>query len=478
MNKNDFEKLVKERTEKLTQEVMEHKQVEEALKRTLEELEKTMVKFTTKKARGWIDVGGTRMNLVDIPGGWYSIKRLISLLAGSETLRRVMVESGNDERFTLSALEVGFLARSRQGFIDAVDCYSEAGFGDFKVKEIDFDKGYALITCKDSFEGWTLRKNDELTKESTCDYSRGVLLSFMQKLTNKKGLNCVETQCIGTGAEECRFVIDEEQRLLERGLELPTLGKSIKEKAEEFERLLIECKKAEEELKQAQAQLIQSEKLAAAVQIASEAAHEVKNPLAVIKAGLYYLGRILPENKEAQKTISQMDKATQRAVAYIDDLLNFSRPPVLNLKPVDLHKVIEDSFNELPQEILAGIEIEKNFAPAVPLLTADPDRLKQVFVNLIKNGAEAMGEVKSKKLKVESEKEGEFVKIRISDTGKGMIEEDLKRIFDQFFTTKGKGTGLGLAICHRIIEAHKGGIEVKSEVGKGTTFVIKLSRII
>ena len=89
-----------------------------------------------------------------------------------------------------------------------------------------------------------------------------------------------------------------------------------------------------------------------------------------------------------------------------------------------------------------------------------------------------MGEVRSKKLEVRSEKEREFIKISISDTGRGVIGEDLQRIFDPFFTTKGKGTGLGLAICHRIIEAHKGEIEVKSEVGKGTTFVIKLSRII
>ncbi|MBU0701121.1 PAS domain S-box protein [bacterium] len=228
--------------------------------------------------------------------------------------------------------------------------------------------------------------------------------------------------------------------------------------------------------KQMEEKIINAEKLAAAVQIASEAVHEVKNPLAVIKSGLYYLGRILPENEEAQKTILQMDNATQRAVVYINDLLDFSKPSVLVLKQVDVHKVIEDSINELPQEMLAGIEIEKDFAPDVPLLTADPDQLKQVFVNLIKNAAEAMEgkgklKIKSEKLKIRKE---EIVQISISDTGRGVAEEDLKRIFDPFFTTKGKGTGLGLAICQRIIEAHKGGIEVESEVNKGTTFVVKL----
>ncbi|MFH1561789.1 MAG: ATP-binding protein [Nitrospirota bacterium] len=229
------------------------------------------------------------------------------------------------------------------------------------------------------------------------------------------------------------------------------------------------------EIREKEKQLIHAERMAMAARIAGESAHEIKNPLAVIKSGLYYLGRILPESEEAQKTISQMDEATERAVAYINNLLNFSRPPMLTIEPVDVHKIIEDSLNELPQEMLAGIEIVKNFALDLPLLPADPDRLKQVFVNLIKNGTEAMGEkVESRKLKVESGKDGEFVKISISDTGKGISEEDLNHIFDPFFTTKGKGTGLGLAIVQRIIEAHKGEIEVKGEIGKGTIFVVKL----
>ncbi|MFH0774846.1 MAG: ATP-binding protein [bacterium] len=237
-------------------------------------------------------------------------------------------------------------------------------------------------------------------------------------------------------------------------------------------------KRQTREIKEKGEQLVHAERMAMAARIASESAHEIKNPLAVIKSGLYYLGKILPGNENAQKTISRMDEATERAVIYINNLLNFSRPPVLALKPVDIHKVIEESINELPQEMLDGIEIEKDFAPAVPLLTADPDRLKQVFVNLIKNGVEAMGEVRSKKLEVRSEKEREFIKIRISDTGRGVIGEDLQRIFDPFFTTKGKGTGLGLAICQRIVEAHQGKIEVASKIGEGTTFVVKLPGII
>lgn len=234
------------------------------------------------------------------------------------------------------------------------------------------------------------------------------------------------------------------------------------------------------ERKQMEEKIIKAEKLSAAVQIASEAAHEVKNPLAVIKSGLYYLGRILPDNEKAQKTISQMDKATERAITYINDLLNFSRAPVLQISKVGLNDLLEKSMQELPAETLSAIEIERDFATDLPLILADPNRLLQVFFNLLKNAAEVMEgkgklKIKSEKLKI---KEEEIVQIHISDTGKGMPEEDLKHIFDPFFTTKGKGTGLSLAICQRIIEAHKGKIEVKSEVGKGTTFVVKLPGII
>ena len=151
------------------------------------------------------------------------------------------------------------------------------------------------------------------------------------------------------------------------------------------------------EIREKGKQLIHAERMAIAAQIAGKSAHEIKNPLTVIKSGLYYLGRILPENEATQKTILQMDQATQRAVDYIDDLLNFSRPPMLILKMVDIHKVIDGSFGELPKKMLDGIEIEKDFDTDVPLIPADSNKLEQVFVNLLKNVAEAMEEVKGKK---------------------------------------------------------------------------------
>ncbi|MDI6780702.1 MAG: ATP-binding protein, partial [bacterium] len=232
------------------------------------------------------------------------------------------------------------------------------------------------------------------------------------------------------------------------------------------------------ERKQMEKELIKTERLAAAVQIASEAAHEVKNPLTVIKTGLYYLGKILPEdNNEAKKTISQMDRATQRAVVYINDLLDFAKPIELKKSEVSINEMIKQALDELPAEIFSNIDVQQELASGLPGILADFNRLEQVVINLVKNATEAMGGVKSGELRVKSEREGEFVKIIVSDTGKGIAEEDLKRIFDPFFTTKGKGTGLGLAICQRIVEAHDGEIEVASKMGEGTTFVVRLPAV-
>jgi PAS domain S-box-containing protein len=109
--------------------------------------------------------------------------------------------------------------------------------------------------------------------------------------------------------------------------------------------------------KQMEKELIKAERLSASAQIASEAAHEIKNPLMVINAGLYYLGKILPDDNEAKKTISQMDAATQRAVVYINDLLNFSRPPELKKDKMNVNEMIKKSLDELPSGIFPNIEI-------------------------------------------------------------------------------------------------------------------------
>lgn len=223
----------------------------------------------------------------------------------------------------------------------------------------------------------------------------------------------------------------------------------------------------------------EAERLSGIVEIVSESAHEIKNPLTVIKSGLHYLQEILRDNEEAQEIISKMDYAVQKAVNYIDDLLDFSKPFKLKVSRVNINKVIKNALNEIPGEILLNIEIHQKLSSDLPDILADVDRLNQVIINLIKNAAEAMDgkgklEIKTEKLKIN---EKEVVQISISDTGKGIAKEYFNRIFKPFFTTKPQGTGLGLTICQRIIEAHKGEIEVKSELGKGTIFTVRLPKV-
>ncbi len=244
----------------------------------------------------------------------------------------------------------------------------------------------------------------------------------------------------------------------------------IKKNNDEIGQLSIAFDQMTTDLKSFKDKLVKSEKLAAASQIASEAAHEIKNPLSIIKAGLYYLKKIMEdEPKNVQDVLLQIDNAADRITFYLNDLLSFAKPIVLKIELVEVNKILEDSFKELPDEIFSGMKIIKNFAPDLPQIKCDPQRLKQVFINLIKNAAEAMGG--KGELMVKSE-DGPC--ITISDTGAGISEQYLQHIFDPFFTTKGKGTGLGLAICHRIIEAHKGEIKVTSKPGQGTTFIIKM----
>jgi len=216
--------------------------------RRVEELEKKIIKFTSKKSRGWVDVGGTRMCLLDILGGWVSMGATINLFAGEETYRRVMFEMGLAETFTQKAAEGGVLEYTAKGIYDAVDTFSEAGFGDFVIRELKFSEGYASITCKDTFEGWIFRNHHQASDVPVCYYSAGVLLSFVQTITKRNDLSCVETTCIAKGDRACEFEIGTREALQTRGIRLIEWGMTIKERADYLESLLEEKQRIENEL--------------------------------------------------------------------------------------------------------------------------------------------------------------------------------------------------------------------------------------
>ena len=264
---------------------------------------------------------------------------------------------------------------------------------------------------------------------------------------------------------------------------------------EETAKRAAELEKAYDELKEMQDRLIQSEKLKAIGQLASGVAHEMRNPLGIIMQGVAYLEQIIPtETKEPGETLSIIKESAQRADRIVRSLLDFSRASKLELHPENINFILENSLNLVKTE-LKNIEIVREIQRDLPKVLVDKNKLIQVFINLFMNAIHAMPEsgkliirslvkqLEETKNNIVDERLGSFfeagervVIIEIEDTGTGISEENLKRIFDPFFTTKGpgKGTGLGLSVSQNIIIMHKGLIEVKSQVGKGTRIIITL----
>jgi signal transduction histidine kinase len=222
--------------------------------------------------------------------------------------------------------------------------------------------------------------------------------------------------------------------------------------------------------------LVHSEKLASLGQLAAGVAHEINNPLGAI---LLYSESMLNECAEADPSrddLSKIVSETKRCKRIVADLLNFSRQHQVVLQPTNIHEMLQELIDQAPRRIkTVVIQFETDFDPNLPTLDCDPAQLRQVFLNLIVNAVEAMPQGGT--LTVHTHKgPGETVTVEVRDTGNGIPHEDLGKLFTPFFTTKpiGKGTGLGLAIAYGIIKMHRGQISVRSQVGKGTTFIINL----
>jgi len=227
---------------------------------------------------------------------------------------------------------------------------------------------------------------------------------------------------------------------------------------------------ATRKLEETQEQLHRSERLAIIGQLAASVGHELRNPLGVLSNSLYVLKLKLTDGDEkVRRQIGIMERELQRSNKIIEDLLNFSR----GRKP----SLARHDVNEILKEVLSKVEIPEGVTMLptlgrVPPVMADSDQLQSVFLNLICNGIQAIRETGT--LKVEANSKDGLVEVRISDTGVGIPQENLEKIFEPLFTTKSKGIGLGLAISKRVIEDHGGTIEVVSKPDVGSTFVVRI----
>lgn len=221
-------------------------------------------------------------------------------------------------------------------------------------------------------------------------------------------------------------------------------------------------------------QLIRADRLAAMGELTAGVAHEVRNPLGIIRASVQLVedsdadrDRVLQATGVIKQEIDRLDKV-------IKALLDFGRPSKPRRVLTDLGPVIDDVVLFTSQ--FAGrskVSIQAEGTTGLPLVLADADQLKQVFVNLVSNAVQAMDN-RGGTIRLAPSNDDGFVSIAVTDTGPGIPPGDLRKIFDPFYSTRDDGTGLGLTMVHRIVDEHDGHIEVKSTLGEGSSFIVSL----
>lgn len=228
------------------------------------------------------------------------------------------------------------------------------------------------------------------------------------------------------------------------------------------------------EVKALTAQLIRADRLAAMGELTAGVAHEVRNPLGIIRASVQLLEDSECKTERIREASTIIKQEIDRLDKVVKALLDFGRPSSPTLMPTDVADVLSDIVL-FTRKFASGsnVEIIVEVDEDVPRVMADPDQLKQVFLNLVANAVQSMEQFGGTLTLGAEESEG-FVEVTVADTGPGIAREDVGKVFDPFYSTKDDGTGLGLTIVHRIVDEHDGHIEVESEQGKGTTFRVSL----
>ena len=222
-----------------------------------------------------------------------------------------------------------------------------------------------------------------------------------------------------------------------------------------------------------QTQMSRAEHFATLGELAAGLAHEIRNPLAGIAGVIEIVGRDLPPNSPARSVIKDAKEEAMQINRILTDLLETARPKPPQFQVKDLGTTAEHAVMFARQQaITKRIMIELDKGENIPPIDHDPNQINQVLLNLLLNAIQSMDKPGS--IFVTLRRDKDVVLITVADQGKGIPPENLSNIFHPFFTTKGHGTGLGLSLARRIVEAHGGTITVRSEVGKGTQFVLRL----
>jgi PAS domain S-box-containing protein len=227
-----------------------------------------------------------------------------------------------------------------------------------------------------------------------------------------------------------------------------------------------------------ESQLSQAEKLSSIGLLAAGVAHEVNTPLAVISSYAQMLSKQVRDDEKQTGLLEKITRQTFRASEIVNSLLNFSRTSSAEFTSVDLNRVIQDTLTLLEHQFkTARIKVQQELQPGLPPIHGNTGKLQQVFLNLFLNAKDAMPAGGTLVINTNN---GHNVQVTVSDTGSGIAQEHIHRIYDPFFTTKNKpktgnsgGTGLGLSVTYGIIQEHAGKIRVNSSPGQGTTFTME-----
>jgi two-component system NtrC family sensor kinase len=290
-----------------------------------------------------------------------------------------------------------------------------------------------------------------------------VISMFWSKLITRPVEDLSEaTKIVGQGRFDVRIV--------------PSSRDEIGDLAVAFNMMASELEDRETALKNSQAALIQSEKMAAFGQLGAGIAHEVKNPLAGILGYAQLTIRKLEPGTPIHQNLEIIEKETKRCKSIMDNLLKFARQEKAVYAATDVNRTVADACTIVNHQLeINNVKLEKDFAPDLPEIRGNANQLQQVFMNLMINAQQALNGNPGT-VTVSTRFLHDRIEIRVKDTGPGIPEDIQKKIFEPFFTTKkaGKGTGLGLSVSYGIIREHKGDIRVESAIGKGAEFTVSI----
>jgi signal transduction histidine kinase len=309
--------------------------------------------------------------------------------------------------------------------------------------------------------------------------------AWQQRFEAAKGtIRALQDELVETNRGLLALAMELEERVKERTTELHVAHEELERTNSELLQLTLELddriaelRAKNEEIKAMSQQLWQAAKLAAMGELAASIAHELNNPLATVSLRVEALLGGMAPDVPRRRALEVVEQEVERMGQLVANLLQFTRRGQSQVSTLDVREEIERTLELIHYHLHnRHIAVVRQFAPDVPMVQADLQQLRQLFLNLFTNASDAMPQGGTLTLQVRTDPPSQQLEIAISDTGMGIAAEDLPRVMEPFFTTKpeGRGTGLGLPICRRIVQEHQGALDIVSTVHQGTTVFITL----